>query len=62
MIESLLALMAFFGFGFGVGGDVEEPNNIALHIDNQQIIRAIDSNELKRFNILEAHDANEWFV
>ncbi len=57
MIESLLALMAFFGIG-----EVEDPNNIALHIDNHQIIRAIDSNELKRFNILEAHDANEWFV
>jgi len=60
MIESLVALMAFFGFG--IGGDVEDPDKMAFHTDNQQIIRAIDSNELKGFNTLEAHDADKWFV
>ena len=59
MIESLLALLAFFGFGIG---DVDKPNAIALESDNQQIIRVINSNELKGFNVLEAHDASEWFV
>ena len=59
MIESLVALLAFIGFGMGDG---EEPNKTALQFDNQQIIRAIDSNELKGFNVLETHDAKEWFV
>ena len=59
MIESLVALMAFFGFGIGEG---EDPDRMAFHSDNKQIIRAIDSNELRGFNALEAHDADKWFV
>ena len=59
MIESLVALMAFFGFGVG---EVEDPDRMAFQSDNQQIIRAIESNELQGFNSLEAHDADKWFV
>ncbi len=59
MIESLIAVLAFLGFGIGDG---EEPCAMALESENLQIIRAIDSNELKGFNSLEAHDADEWFV
>ena len=59
MIESLIAVLAFLGFG---RGDAEEPNKMALESANPQIIRAIDSNELKGFKSLEAHDADEWFV
>ncbi len=57
MIEVLMALMAFFGIGDG-----EDPDKLAFYSDNQQIIRAIDSNELREFNALEAHDADKWFV
>ncbi|MCP4271920.1 MAG: hypothetical protein GY781_08130 [Gammaproteobacteria bacterium] len=59
MIEVLMALMAFFGFGIGDG---ENPSHTAFNSNNQQIIRAIDSNELMEFNALEAHDADKWFV
>ncbi len=59
MIELLVALWAFFGFGIG---DAEDPRHVDIQLDNQQIIKAIDSNELKGFNVLEAHDAKEWFV
>jgi len=60
MIESLVALMAFFGFA--MGPDVEDPSKMTLQSDTQEIIRAIDSNELQGFNSLEAHDADKWFV
>ncbi|MCP4412112.1 MAG: hypothetical protein GY808_06040 [Gammaproteobacteria bacterium] len=59
MIEVLMALLAFFGCGIGDG---EEPDMMAFNPNNQQIIRAIDNNELMEFNALEAHDADKWFV
>ncbi len=59
MIEVLMALLAFFGCG---RGDGELPKHTAFNSDNQQIIRAIDSNEMMEFNALEAHDADKWFV
>jgi len=59
MIEAIVALMAFFGFGIG---DAEDPHKVAFQQDNQEIIRAINNNELKGFNALEAHNADEWFV
>ncbi len=61
MIEALMALLAFIGFG---NDGVEDPrcSKMALNSDNHQIIRAIDSNELMELNALEAHDADKWFV
>ena len=59
MIESFLAVMAFFGYGIGSGDD---PSRLASQSEPQQIIRAIDSFELQGLNTLEAHDADEWFV
>ena len=59
MFESLITILAFLGFGIG---DAEEPYAAVYESANPQIIRAIDSNELKGFNSLEAHDADEWFV
>jgi len=35
---------------------------MAFQSDHQEIIRALDSNELQGFNSLEAHDADKWFV
>lgn len=60
MIEFYLTIMAFCGFG--MGGDAEEPYIQKVTSNNQQIIRVIDSVELKGFNNLEAHDAETWFV
>jgi len=45
-----------------MGPDVEDPSKMTLQSDTQEIIRAIDSNELQGFNSLEAHDADKWFV
>jgi len=45
-----------------MGGDAEKPYALPVDSDNQQIIRVINSDELKGFNVLETHDANEWFV
>ncbi|PCJ46600.1 MAG: hypothetical protein COA74_13370 [Gammaproteobacteria bacterium] len=59
MIESFIALMAIFGFGIGDG---EKPQVKTSDFSNQQIIRAIDSFELRGLNTLEAHNAEEWFV
>ncbi len=60
MIESLFAILAFFGFA--VHGDAEDPYAKAPESANPQIIRAIDSNDLKGFDSLEAIEADEWFV
>ena len=68
MNTSLLALIAFVGYA--IGGDAERPFTAAIGGDAErpfspatpQIIRAIDSVELKGLNILEAHNADEWFV
>ncbi len=59
MIEVLMALLAFFGYGIGDG---EKPTMMAFNPDSQYVIKAIDNNELMEFNALEAHDANKWFV
>ena len=57
-------------FTAAIGGDAERPFTAAIGGDAErpfspatpQIIRAIDSVELKGLNILEAHNADEWFV
>ncbi len=60
MIELLFAILA--SFGFDVGGDAEDPYTKASESANLEIIRAIDSNDLKGFDSLEAIEADEWFV
>jgi hypothetical protein len=58
MIEAIFALLAMFGDAEG-----EEPCVAATKLDeNTQIIRALDSQELKGFDNLQAHQADEWFV
>jgi len=59
MIESFLAVMAFFGCGIG---SADDPAKLAFQAEDQQIIRAIDSFELQGLKTLEAHNADEWFV
>ena len=60
MIESLISLLAIFGFD---GGEGEDPKYAAQAPEQQiEMIRAIDSLELKGFENLEAHTADEWFV
>jgi hypothetical protein len=59
MIESFIAVMAFFGYGLGDGVDTVYS---AVESSDQQIIRAIDSFELQGLNTLEDHNADEWFV
>ena len=60
MIESLISLLAIFGFDTGESGD---PAKHAQAPEQQiEMIRAIDSLELKGFENLEAHTADEWFV
>ena len=52
--------LAFLGFGIGEGDDP-----LHGHLDpeySQEMIRAIDSNELKGFDQLEVQKADEWFV
>ena len=60
MIETILSILAFIGFGVGDG---EDPiYGYQNHQPNQEIIRAIDSEALKGFDSLESHKAEEWFV
>jgi len=59
MIEFFISLLSLVGFGMG---DADDPVASVMDSENQQIIRAIDSLELKGLNTLEAHDADEWFV
>ena len=59
MIESILALFAVFGYGIGETGD---PDHVQLENNNHEMIRAIESQELKGFENLEVHNAEEWFV
>ena len=63
MNKFYLTFTAFWTFwGFGMGGDAEDPYSGQLASNDQQIIRAIDSVELKGLNTLEAHNAEMWFV
>lgn len=57
MIEVFVAVMAMFGIGTG-----DDPAKVTMQNDDQQIIRAIDSQELSGYNNLEALNADEWFV
>ena len=60
MIESFISLLALMGFGVGDGG---KPGDAHLAPQYQQeMIRAIDSTELKGFDHLEVQQADEWFV
>ena len=59
MIESILALLALIGFAEG-DGDI--PKSVQLDNNNHEMIRAIESQELKGFENLEVHNAEEWFV
>ena len=59
MIESILALVAFFGYGVG---DNDKPDAVTFQPANHEMIRAIESQELKGFENLEVHNAEEWFV
>ena len=60
MIESLISLLAIFGFD---GGETEDPKSAALAPQHQpEMIRAIDSLELQGFENLEVQTADEWFV
>ena len=60
MIESLISLLAIFGFD---GGETDDPRQAAMAPESKpEMIRAIDSLELKGFENLEAHTADEWFV
>ncbi len=60
MIELLFAILTFFGFE--IPEDADDPYTKAPESANPQIIRAIDSNDLKGFDSLEAIEADEWFV
>ena len=60
MIESFISLLALLGFGIGEG---EDPSASIQAPEYQiEMIRAIDSNELKGFDHLEVQQADEWFV
>ena len=59
MIESILALAAFFGLGVG---DNDNPDYVQMENNTHEMIRAIDAQELKGFDNLEVHNAEEWFV
>ncbi len=60
MIECFISLLAFLGFGTGDGNDPLHGHHAPEY--QQEMIRAIDSNELKGFDQLEVQKADEWFV
>ena len=57
MIEAIIAFLACFGTG-----EAEDPKMASVEPQQIQIIRAIDSQELKGFENLQSHQAEEWFV
>ena len=60
MIESMISLLAIFGFD---GGEGDDPAKYAQAPEHQpEMIRAIDSLELQGFENLEVQTADEWFV
>ena len=60
MIESFISLLALLGFG---QADGEDPLHCHISPEYQiEMIRAIDSTELKGFDHLEVQQADEWFV
>ncbi len=60
MIEAIISLLALVGFDNGQSGDPSKYSQ--LPESKPEMIRAIDSVELKGFDNLEVQQADEWFV
>lgn len=60
MIELVISLLAICGFDTGESGEPAKHAQASGH--QPEMIRAIDGLELKGFENLESHTADEWFV